>query len=34
MIVEVPLQLWALPAKPNVFDLYKRDSGTHIAAKS
>jgi N-acetyl-gamma-glutamyl-phosphate reductase len=22
MIVEVPLQLWALPAKPNVFDLY------------
>ncbi|HWE05430.1 MAG TPA: N-acetyl-gamma-glutamyl-phosphate reductase [Rhizomicrobium sp.] len=23
MIVEVPLQLWALPAKPNVFDLYR-----------
>jgi N-acetyl-gamma-glutamyl-phosphate reductase len=23
MIVEVPLQLWALPGKPNVFDLYK-----------
>jgi len=22
MIVEVPLQLWALPTKPNVFDLY------------
>ena len=23
MIVEVPLQLWALPAKPNVIDLYR-----------
>jgi N-acetyl-gamma-glutamyl-phosphate reductase len=23
MIVEVPLQLWALPKKPNVFDLYR-----------
>jgi N-acetyl-gamma-glutamyl-phosphate reductase len=23
MIVEVPLQLWALPGKPTVFDLYK-----------
>ncbi len=23
MIVEVPLQLWALPSKPNVFDLYR-----------
>jgi N-acetyl-gamma-glutamyl-phosphate reductase len=23
MIVEVPLQLWALPGKPNVFDLYR-----------
>ena len=23
MIVEVPLQLWALPGKPNVFDIYR-----------
>jgi N-acetyl-gamma-glutamyl-phosphate reductase len=23
MLVEVPLQLWALPGQPNVFDLYK-----------
>jgi N-acetyl-gamma-glutamyl-phosphate reductase len=23
MIVEVPLQLWALPSKPNVIDLYR-----------
>ncbi len=23
MIVEVPLQLWALPSRPNVFDLYR-----------
>ncbi len=34
MIVEVPLQLWALPAKPNVFDLYKGDRERIPATKS
>jgi N-acetyl-gamma-glutamyl-phosphate reductase len=33
MIVEVPLQLWALPSKPNVFDLYKEIADAYRGEK-
>jgi N-acetyl-gamma-glutamyl-phosphate reductase len=33
MIVEVPLQLWALPAKPNVFDLYREIANAYRGEK-
>jgi N-acetyl-gamma-glutamyl-phosphate reductase len=33
MIVEVPLQLWALPGKPTVFDLYKTLGEAYLGEK-
>ena len=33
MIVEVPLQLWALPGKPAVFDLYKTLGEAYVGEK-
>ena len=33
MIVEVPIQLWALPAKPNVFDLYRAIADSYRGEK-
>jgi N-acetyl-gamma-glutamyl-phosphate reductase len=33
MIVEVPLQLWALPTKPNVFDLYREIANAYRGEK-
>jgi N-acetyl-gamma-glutamyl-phosphate reductase len=33
MIVEVPLQLWALPSKPNVFDLYQEIANAYRGEK-
>jgi len=33
MIVEVPLQLWALPGKPNVFDLFRELANAYRGEK-
>ena len=33
MIVEVPIQLWALPTKPNVFDLYNEIADAYRGEK-
>jgi N-acetyl-gamma-glutamyl-phosphate reductase len=33
MIVEVPLQLWALPGKPNVFDLFREIANAYRGEK-
>ncbi|MGN6517668.1 MAG: N-acetyl-gamma-glutamyl-phosphate reductase [Rhizomicrobium sp.] len=33
MIVEVPLQLWALPGKPTVFDIYKTLGEAYLGEK-
>ncbi|MBV8976266.1 MAG: N-acetyl-gamma-glutamyl-phosphate reductase [Alphaproteobacteria bacterium] len=33
MIVEVPLQLWALPSKPGVFDVYREIEGAYRGEK-
>ena len=33
MIVEVPLQLWALPGKPNVFELYREIANAYRREK-
>ena len=33
MIVEVPLQLWALPGKPNVFDLFREIANAYRREK-